>query len=479
MKRLKNKIKIVSGIKILLIALISFTACVEDGDFTVPENLGEAENQKLTVLLDSIDQGFIELKSIKDLKKLYISGNNPKEIVSNIVVKGYVVSDDESGNYFREFYMQDAPENPTSGIKIVLNLNNIHTKYNFGREVYIRLKGLFIGETNSGDGVTAIGGKAKFFDTREIDNITGNQLENHFFRAKTTAVIVPKLITLGGLNRPENLGTYVRVENSFFAGEVDGKAYIDPIEDFDTKRIIATCEGLGVVQAFVETSSFSDFSNLALPKGGGSINAVVTKDFGGDFTVMVLNNATEVNMNEERCTPKSIEDFQTILLEEDFEETAGNINIEGWTNYNEKGTKLWRSYFDDDSQSRAANIGSFRSRNDETISWLITKAVDLDTTAEEYLSFETSTSFADGSTLEVLISEDWDGSTANISNANWEVLPARIATNTDDFSAFIKSTFIDLSQYNGSVSIAFKYVGNGNEDFDGTYELDNVKINAR
>ncbi|WP_298762395.1 DUF5689 domain-containing protein [uncultured Polaribacter sp.] len=479
MKRLKKKTRITLSLRLVFIALISFTACVEDGDFTVPENLGEAENQKLTVLLDSIDKGFIELKSIKDLKKLYISGSNPRQIVSNIVIKGYVVSDDESGNYFREFYMQDTPENPTSGIKIVLNLNNIHAKYNFGRAIYIRLKGLYLGETNAGDGVTTIGGKPKFFDAREIDNITRNQLENHFFRAKTTAVIVPKLVTLGGVTNPENLGTYVTVANAFFAGDVTGKAFIDPKEDFDTKRIIKTCEGLGLVQAFVETSSFSDFANLALPKGGGTINAVVTKDFGGDFTVLVLNNATEVNMTASRCTPKSIEDYQTILLEENFENTAGNINIEGWTNYNEKGTKFWRSYFDDDSQSNAANIGSFRSGNDETISWLITKAINLDTTAEEYLSFETSTSFADGSTLEVLISEDWDGRTTTITTANWQVLPARIAANNDDFATFINSTFIDLSQYNGSVYIAFKYTGNGNEDFDGTYELDNLLINAR
>lgn len=472
----KNKIII---IVLVFIGCICTTACVEDGDFTVPENLGIEENENLNKLLDSIDKGFIELKSIKDLKSLYISGKNPLQITSNIVVKGYVISNDESGNFFREFYMQDNPENPTAGIKIVINLTNINTKYNFGREVYIRLKGLYVGETNSGDGVTAIGGKIKLADPRELDNVSVNQSLNHFFRSKNTATILPKNVTIGGLNNPANLCTYVKIENAFFAGNLEGKAYIDPKEDFDTKRVLQSCEGIGLVETVVETSSFSDFANLALPKGGGSLNAIVSRDFGGDFTVLVLNSEDDVNMNGTKCTPKAIEDFQTILLEEDFENTSGNINIVGWTNYRQEGTKLWRSYFDEDVQSRAANIGSFRSGNPATITWLVTKAIDLETTTEEFLSFDTSTSFADGSTLEVLISEDWNGDETTITTANWQALPARIASNNDDFASFVNSTFIELSNYSGTIYIAFKYTGNGDEDFDGTYELDNLKINAR
>jgi hypothetical protein len=58
-------------------------------------------------------------------------------------------------------------------------------------------------------------------------------------------------------------------------------------------------------------------------------------------------------------------------------------------------------------------------------------------------------------------------------------LPARIASNNDDFNSFKNSTFINLSAYSGTVYIAFKYLGNGNENFDGTYELDNITIIAK
>ena len=453
--------------------------CVNDNDFTVPQNLGNEENLKLDAILDSIQNNQLELKSIKDLKNLYTSGNDPLKIVSDIVIRGYVISSDAKGNYFREFYLQDAPENPKSGIKIVANLTNIYNKFNFGREVYIRLKNLYIGETNSGDGVISIGGKVKLSDTRDIESITRNQIENYIFRSPTTEVIIPKIVTLGELDNPSNIGTFVSVENAFFPTNLKGKTFVDPAEDFDTKRKIETCQGPSFESSFLETSSFSSFANNALPEGGGTINAVVSKDFAGDFTVLVLNTANDINMNGIRCTPSALSDFSTILLKQDFETTSGKINIPNWTNYIEAGSKNWRSYNDLNSISKATRIGSYRSRDVSTISWLITEGINLDTTLEEYLSFETSTSFADGSTLEIFISENWDRREETILTANWVSLPARIASSSDDFKVFKNSTFINLSNYSGIVYIAFKYEGTGNEDFDGTYELDNISIIAK
>ena len=466
---------------ILVFCIISllFFSCVEDNSFEVPQNLGVEENLNLVAILDSIQNNQIELKSLKDLKNLYTTGSDPLKIVSDIAVKGYVVSSDAKGNYFREFYIQDAPENPTAGIKVTVNLTNSYNKFNLGREVYIRLKNLYIGETNSGDGVIAIGGKIKMADPREIESITQNKFEYHLFRAPNTAVIIPKIVTIGGLYSASNIGTFVQINNAFFSEDLNGKAFVDPSEDFDTKRKIETCQGPTIETTFLETSSFARFANNALPIGGGSINGVVTRDFGGDFTVLVLNTADDVFMTGNRCTPLTLTDFTTSLLNEDFETTSGEINIPNWTNFSAAGSKKWRSYTDENSLSKATRIGSFRSGDNNTVTWLITEGVNLDNTLEEYLSFETSTSFADGSTLEVLISENWNGTTTNIASANWITLPARIASNNDDFNSFKNSTFINLSAYSGIIYIAFKYSGTGNEAFDGTYELDNINIIAK
>ena len=466
---------------ILLLAFtasVFFTACVEDNDFTVPQNLGVEENLKLTAILDSIQNNQLELKSIKNLKELYISGNEPVKIVSDIVIKGYVISSDAKGNYFREFYMQDAPENPTSGIKISINLTNTYNKFNFGREVYIRLKDLYIGETNSGDGVITIGGKISATDVTEIQSVSSKQIDKHFFRSEKTEIIIPKTVSLAGLNAFD-IGTFITVNNVIFPAELSGKSYVDPTEDFDTQRKIQTCQTLGYADLLIETSSFASFSNEALPTGGGTVNAVVSKDYNGNFLVLVLNSTEDVTMMDDRCTTRSESDFPLILLEENFDAQSGEINITDWLNYREVGTKSWRSYTDTYSQSKATRIGSKNSGDASTITWLITKGVDLDATVEEFLSFETSNSFANESNLEALISSDWDGTKVNIKTSNWTILPAKIVSNGEGFKNWVHSTYVNLSNYSGTAFIAFRYTGTGNVNFDGTYELDNIKIIAK
>ncbi|UAM97587.1 DUF5689 domain-containing protein [Polaribacter litorisediminis] len=460
------------------LASISFISCVEDADYSVPQSIGNEENIRLNNILDSITSNQLELKPISELKELYISGTEPLKISSNIVVKGYVVSSDQKGNYFREFYMQDAPENPTSGIKIAVNLTNNYNKFNIGREVYIYLKDLYLGETNSGDGIIAIGGKVSPSDEKEIESISTNQIRNHLYRSEKTEIIVPKLVSLAGLNASD-IGTFVQVQEVIFPADLSGKSYVDPTEDFDTQRKIQTCQTLGYADLLLETSSFASFANKALPIGGGTINAIVSKDFGGDFLVLVLNSADDVSMVGNRCETLSESDFPTILLAEDFEASSGEISITDWLNYREEGTQSWRSYTDTYSQSKAARVGSRNSGNANTVTWLITKSVNLETTTEEFLSFETSNSFANGSDLEVLISVDWDGTPSNITAATWDILPAKIVADGENFKNWVHSTYIELSNYSGTAYIAFRYTGTGNINFDGTFELDNIKINAR
>ena len=235
------------------------------------------------------------------------------------------------------------------------------------------------------------------------------------------------------------------------------------------------CQGLGYFSIPVESSSFSLFANESLPSGGGTINGVVTKNFAGDVFVLALNTTDDVFLNDTRCTPIDMSDFK-VLLEEDFEETSGDIDIENWTNYIEAGTRNWDAYEDEESLGISADIGSFFSRNENTIGWLITKGIDLDTTTQEFLSFETSNSFSDDSELEILISTNWDGYKETITSATWLTLPAKIVDDATSFETWVHSGYVELSEYSGVAHIAFKYTGSGNENSDGTYELDNIKI---
>jgi len=78
--------------------------------------------------------------------------------------------------------------------------------------------------------------------------------------------------------------------------------------------------------------------------------------------------------------------------------------------------------------------------------------------------------------LEVLISSNWNGNEETIVTATWETLPAKIVDDATSFETWVHSGYIELSDYTGVIYIAFKYTGSGDENFDGSYELDNIKI---
>ena len=98
--KLFNKISIAS-----LITIFAFS-CVQDDDYTVPQSIGLEENQKLVELLNEIENGSADLMTISEVKNLFVNGE-VNEIESNLVVKGYVSSSDFTGNFYKEFYMQD------------------------------------------------------------------------------------------------------------------------------------------------------------------------------------------------------------------------------------------------------------------------------------------------------------------------------------------------------------------------------------
>lgn len=463
------------------VASISFTNCVEDGDFEIPNALGTEENAAIAKIQAEVDKGDLTEISIANLKGLFVSGK-VTQITSDIFVKGYVTSSDQTGNFFKEFYIQDAPSNPTAAIKIATEFVDSYNKFNIGREVYIRLKDLSIGEARIGDGVITIGGGE--FSAGRISTLTLNQTNKNIFRTPTTSEIVPIIVKISEINST-HVGMFVKIENAQFPDNLANKTYVDSAVQFDTQRLIETCDGFDFTNFILETSAFAQFKFSVLPIGGGSIAGVVSKTFNGSDLVLALNNTSDVDMSGARCSLLDINDFKTIL-EEDFENMTSTSPLagNGWISFAEAGRFNWRVLTSNDSGnpgSKIASMGAFRSGNESNIAWMISPEINLDSQDLEFINFQTSNSFADKSILEVLISTNWDGTTANITSATWQKLPANIVSSTENFQNWVDSGAVDLSGFSGNAHIAFKYIGGENAaaDFDGTYEVDNFKVLVR
>ncbi|MAQ00179.1 MAG: hypothetical protein CMC51_05170 [Flavobacteriaceae bacterium] len=447
--KLFNKISLLTFISILTFS------CIEDDDYSVPQSVGLEENQNLTQLLSEIEDGYADLMTISELKNLFVNGE-VNEIESNLVVKGYVSSSDYSGNFYKEFYMQDEVENPTAGVKVAINQVDSYNQFNIGREVYIKLQGLTIGETNSGDGVVAIGGGGNV-NGDEISEISENRASDCILRSGNSYSLVPLALNLSDIN-DSHVGVYVSALGAQFSSGLDGLTYVDPDEDYDTQRDLESCVDSGTLK--LETSAFSNFNDSMLPtEGSGTISGIITRDYFGDNRVMMLNTKDDVNFDSSRCDPLFADDFSS-------------NNLDNWTVVSVIGDQEWEitPY---GNPAPSAKMSGYSGGNNVNEDWLITSAIDLSSLTTATLNFQSVVRYS-GPSLEVYISTDYSGGDPS-SDGNWAELSVILDTDDSSWSSWTDSGNVDLNSYIGdNVYIGFKYISSSSGS--ATYEIDNVLV---
>tara|TARA_B100001093_G_scaffold155116_1_gene147805 strand:+ start:753 stop:2135 length:1383 start_codon:yes stop_codon:yes gene_type:complete len=442
----------------------AMVACVQDDDFTVPSSVGSEENDNLNALLESIDQNAVQLVSVEYVKGLY---NGQVTLVeSDIAVKGYVSSSDATGNFYKEFYLQDAAENPTAGIGIYLNQVDSYNQFNIGREVYINLKGLYVGENASE--VITIGGSA---DGSRVGIINASQVQSYIMRSATTETMVPLVVNASSVD-DSHMGLLVSFEDMQFPLGLQGQSYVDPYDDYDTLHPLVSC--LNGAEFFLETSSFASFNQEPLPTDGrGTITGLISKSYGGDDKVMMLNSTDDVLFNDARCDP---------VFEESFNSATDNtnLNITNWINYAEAGTELWTEQVY--GGNGYAEFSAYATGESSNIGWLISPGIDMDAQDGEVLNFQTEYAYPDTGhyPLEVFVSTDFNGEESGIATATWEPLTVVIAHPdvTSNWFSWVDSGVVDLSPYSGNLYVAFKYTGSDTSNQNSTIHVENVIVSV-
>jgi hypothetical protein len=408
---------------------------------------------------------------------------------ADLIIEGYVVSSDKDGNYFEELVIQNVTDgndisenNPRLGLRVAIDRGDLYLNLPIGRKVYIKLNGLAVDEDA---GNITIG----YPNVSEIEKIPDGIADFFVFPGEVIADIAPKLTNVNGLTT-NDLNTLVQFETMQFTANNVGLTFSgEDTDGFDGERSLESCDDTGDIRLF--SSTFANFKSLIVPEGVGSITAIYTNNFFGDERIVEIRTRDDIQFtNPERCDPPIVDcgnaatEGPNVLFLENFEtQTVGApLSGNGMVNFQEAGTQPWESYSSTSTNSSigiSANIGSFNSGDDSTISWLAFPEINYDAQDGETLRFMTSNSFSDGSTLEILFSSDWDGVAANIPNATWALLPAALIVPDDAFFGdFIDSGIVDLSCVDGTGHIAFKYVGSGVPEFDGTYELDEIALRS-
>ena len=462
---MKNIFKIAA----LFLFLGTFTACVQDDDYSTP-----------VILANEPD--VTETNTFKQIKDMY--AGDVVNFSDGLVISGYVVSSDESGNFYKSIAIQndvdgmdDDASNPRLGLKLLIDASDLFERFNVGRKVYIRLDGLAMNESRDGSGDFEIG----LYDETEFNELTEIPeyiLNGYSFgdvdyapaveRSLITETIMPKVMNVSDFTDAD-VNTLVQLEGIQSSNIGDTFAGL-PSDQYDAERTLFSCADNSTVT--LATSTFANFKDLGIPTGKGTATAVLNVNFDGNAYILKVNNASDLDFTENRCDP---------IFEENFESYSygDSITQNGWTDYKEVGSKDFFAFDDSYSLGTSVKISAYNSGDASNIAWLITPGIDMDAQTGEVLSFQTSNSFSDNSTLELLISTDWDGVEANITSATWSALPGTIVADSEFYQNWVGSGAIDLSGYAGTAYIAFRYTGGDNGTSQtGTYELDEFKIFA-
>lgn len=460
---------------LIFLTLILTQQCVKIDDF-------EAPGQKFEE--PQLDGEIIQIASVKGGV-----AQNTEGIITfkgvNTYMEGYVISSDEGGNFFEELILQDKPENPTAGISVLIDESPLFTRFDFGRKVYVKLDGLTATASN---GVISLGLR----DGIRLEKIPASLLNEYVIRSQEVAEITPlKTIISEFSEAKENL--YIQLSNMQFRkmdvlGESRNTFAAEGTDKFDGERVMESCDN--PTTAILSTSTFSDFKALLLPKGNGNLNGILSRDFYDKYFVLAINAPVDIDFGGTRCARKEVScgkldrEGTKILFAEDFEQLKKNkpVKDNGWVNYVQEGSNVWEAYTavgGNASLGISARLNPSKSGDASSINWLVTPAIDLLENLSARLRFQSSTSFANSSVLEVLASADWDGDPETISQATWQLLTdPYVAQNMDFFGDWPSSGVVDIGCLSGVVHIAFRYTGSSRENFDGVYELDNIRITA-
>jgi len=242
-KTLKDMKTLKNILYLFLIAMAS-VACERDymaPPLSVPEYTGAPSN----VLIAELKSKFSAIKT-------------PTLIEDAFILRAIVVGNDESGNIYKQLFIQDE----TAGINIGIDQNSMYTSYRVGQEIFINLQGLYM---------------LKYGEELQIGygDTNANRISWTKFKEKTSINGWPdaskaraKVLDLAHLD-PNMVNTFVRLEQIRFTN--GGKNTFTIGENTSNESIK---DGQGNTLD-VRTSSFANFAKDILPLGQGSIEGIL------------------------------------------------------------------------------------------------------------------------------------------------------------------------------------------------------------
>ncbi len=233
--------------------------------------------------------------TIRQLKALLTASGNLQQITDDLIIRGVIVGDDKSGNLYKNIVIQDA----TGGLSVLMEGTNLFTSYPIGREIFIKCKGLYLGDYNRliqlGGGIDGTG------TTPSLLGIAPSLFNTYIIKGSYNNVVTPRVVNVSDLttNLQDTLQNTLIQLNSFeFDVRDTAKTYALPNQNppGTVNFTVKNCSGASIV---LRNSGYSNFAGFGVPNGNGNIVAIYTVF--GNTKQLTIRDTADLNCWGARC----------------------------------------------------------------------------------------------------------------------------------------------------------------------------------
>lgn len=231
--------------------------------------------------------------TIEELKKRIensqIELNTNGTIAEELILEGYVVSSDETENFYKTLSIQNNYINATSGIQVEVDRVSLFHTFPLGSKVNVSLKNLKVGFDK---GIYKIGWNDPVYS---IGRIPTNEINNFLSRADDDIYeIVPKEYnSISEALKEENLNTLIKIKNIQFKNPEIDKTYADALTNVSRELIDKKQDVLDL-----RNSGYATWWNEVLPMKSGTITIILSR-FNQKYQAYI-RDIYDVNFTEDR-----------------------------------------------------------------------------------------------------------------------------------------------------------------------------------
>lgn len=245
---------------------------------------------------DPIGQECVAMEpATKSIKNIYeVANNQVSRYIDEVVIEGYVVSNDQAGNFFKQISIQAL--DGSIGCSLKLDQTDLYTQYNPGRKIYVKLKNSYVRIKNE---TLEIG--ALYIDNFNNETIGRIAYPDYELKVLNSCEVADEnslfnLVTIDNLSDSQ-INTLIELNEVQFANEALSSTFYDQTLDdsFATNHSLEDRYGYNIA---LRTSAFADFAGVSIPNNSGSIKGVLTK-FNGNYQ-LIIRSLDDIQFKEDR-----------------------------------------------------------------------------------------------------------------------------------------------------------------------------------